>query len=91
MKKEKLNLEEKDILNSLEKGEWKSVSDFTEKKALFKKMAKQSIAKTKRITLRVTEQDYNLAHIKAIKDGIPYQTMISSIIHRYLTGQLKEA
>ncbi len=90
MKQSYLDSEEQDILDSLERGEWKSVPDVAAQKEMFKQMARRSSAKTKRITLRVTEQDYELAHIKAIKDGIPYQTLISSVIHRYLTGQLKE-
>jgi len=85
-----LDKEEKEILTALENNEWKSVSNLEKKKATFKKMAKRSIAKTKRITLRVTEQDYELAHVHAIQVGIPYQTLISSVIHKYLTGQLQE-
>ena len=84
-----LNKEEKDILESLENGEWKSVSDLREKKSLFKKAAKATSAKTRRITLRMTEQDYEMAQVKALQVGIPYQTLISSVIHRYLTGQIR--
>ncbi len=90
MNQSKLDSEEKNIIDSLESGEWKSVPDLETQKTMFKQMAKRSRAKTKRITLRVTEQDYALAHVKAIKDGIPYQTLISSVIHRYLTGQLRD-
>ena len=61
-----------------------------DQKVRFKNMAKKSMAKTKRITLRVTEQDYELAHVKALKEGLPYQTLISSVIHRYLTGQFRD-
>jgi predicted DNA binding CopG/RHH family protein len=90
MTTDKLDAYEKSISESLEKDEWVSVGRLSDQKDLFRKMAKQSMVKTKRITLRVTEQDYELAHVKAIKDGIPYQTLISSILHRYLTGQLNE-
>ena len=86
----KLDDNEKDLLSSTDNNEWKSVSNLSEQKSRLLQMAKRSSAKTKRITLRVTEHDYELAHVRAIQDGIPYQTLISSVIHRYLTGQLKE-
>lgn len=86
----KLDDNEKDLLSSIDNNEWKSVSNLSEQKSRLLQMAKRSSAKTKRITLRVTEHDYELAHVRAIQDGIPYQTLISSVIHRYLTGQLKE-
>ena len=86
----KLDDNEKDLLSSIDNNEWKSVSNLSEQKSRLLQMAKRSSANTKRITLRVTEHDYELAHVRAIQDGIPYQTLISSVIHRYLTGQLKE-
>ena len=82
--------DEKDLALSLEKDEWRSVGNLEDQKVRFKNMAKKSMAKTKRITLRVTEQDYELAHVKALKEGLPYQTLISSVIHRYLTGQFRD-
>jgi predicted DNA binding CopG/RHH family protein len=86
----KLDAYEQSISDSLDNDEWVSKGHLSDQKDIFRKIAKQSMAKTRRITLRVTEQDYELAHVKAIKAGIPYQTLISSILHRYLTGQLKE-
>jgi len=46
--------------------------------------------KNKRVNLRLTEHDFDLAHIESLKDGIPYQTLLSSVIHKYLTGRLVE-
>lgn len=46
--------------------------------------------KTKRVNLRVTERDFNLAHSRAREEGIPYQTLLSSAIHKYLSGRLTE-
>lgn len=46
--------------------------------------------KTRRVNLRVTERDFNLAHARAREEGIPYQTLLSSVIHKYLAGRLTE-
>lgn len=44
--------------------------------------------KTRRINLRLPERDYQLAHAKALEEGMPYQTLLASVIHKYLTGRL---
>ena len=53
-------------------------------------MAQSTFKKTRRVNLRVTERDFNLAHARAREEGIPYQTLLSSVIHKYLTGRLTE-
>ncbi|MBW1854075.1 MAG: antitoxin, partial [Deltaproteobacteria bacterium] len=50
--------------------------------------ARNTLKKDKRINLRLTQKDYHQMQIKAIEEGIPYQTLISSIIHKYLNGSL---
>ena len=50
--------------------------------------ARNTLKKDKRINLRLTQKDYQQIQIKAIEEGIPYQTLISSIIHKYLNGSL---
>ena len=86
----RLDKEEKELLNSLENDEWKSVSSFESEKKKFQKVAKTTFNKTKRVNLRLTEYDFEKAHIKAYEEGLPYQTLLSSVIHKYLSGQLKE-
>lgn len=84
-----LEKDEKELLESLEKDEWTSVKELREKKKEFIRAARSTTAKTKRVTLRMTEQDYELIHVRALQDGIPYQTLISSVVHRYLHGKLR--
>lgn len=50
--------------------------------------ALNTLKKDKRINLRLTQKDYRHIQIKAIEEGIPYQTLISSIVHKYLNGSL---
>jgi predicted DNA binding CopG/RHH family protein len=82
-----LNKEEKQIVESYEKGEWKPVKKKDRK--VYVKAAKESIAKSKRINIRLTPKDYHDIRVKAVEEGIPYQTLISSIIHKYNKGELE--
>ena len=78
---DQLDREEQDILDSFNKGEWVSTGENLDK---YKEVAKQTFAKTHRINFRVSERDFRGIQIKAREEGIPYQTLVSSIIHKYL-------
>jgi len=83
-----LDDEEREIIESVENSEdWTFT---TNKKELeyYKKMASNTLRKTKRINLRLHEQDLNHIKKRAVVEGMPYQTLISSIIHKYLNGEL---
>ncbi len=82
-----LDKEEKDLIESYENGEWKSVKK--KNRTDFVKAAKESLAKNKRINIRLTYKDFHDIQLKAMEEGIPYQTLISSIIHKYNKGDLK--
>lgn len=82
-----LDEEEKEILESFEKGEWKSVGDKT-RRAELQSYAKAARAKDKRITLRLSSLDLDAIQAKAIEEGIPYQTLIASVLHKFATGRL---
>lgn len=88
--KNKLDDYEQEILDAFEQGKLKSTANAKDEIINAKEAAKNTFNKNKRVNLRITEQDYDLAHIKALQDGIPYQTLLSSVIHKYLTGQLTE-
>lgn len=85
----KLDPEEQEILESFEKGEWQSVGD-SNRLAQLRSYAKATLAKDRRITLRLSSLDLDAIQAKAIEEGIPYQTLISSILHKYITGRLVE-
>ncbi|MCF6271191.1 MAG: hypothetical protein L3J41_15880 [Melioribacteraceae bacterium] len=84
-----LDKEEKELIESFEKGEWISVDNLEKEIEDAKAIAKNSIKKNKRINIRLTEQDYNNIKVQAMEEGLPYQTLISSIIHKYTMGKLK--
>ncbi len=85
---EPIDTEEREILESLEKGEWKPVKNFEKEKEKAVTAARNTLKKDKRINLRLSQKDYYQIQIKAIEEGIPYQTLISSLIHKYLNGSL---
>ena len=85
---EPLDEEERDLIESIEKGEWRSVQNIEREKEKAIAAARNTLRKDKRINLRLTQKDYHQIQVKAIEEGIPYQTLISSIIHKYLNGSL---
>jgi predicted DNA binding CopG/RHH family protein len=86
----KLDNYEKDILESFEKGEWHSIKNVKNKIKVHQLYAKNSLKKDKRINIRITAKDLEEIQRKAISEGIPYQTLIASVIHKYNTGKLIE-
>ncbi len=87
---DKLDKEERDILESFEKGEWKSVPDLEKRKADMKKYAHATIRKDKRVNIRISERDLKELQRQALYEGLPYQTFISSILHKFVNGTLSE-
>jgi len=85
-----LDKEERDILESFEKGELKSVKNLEERKKELKEYAKATIRKDKRLNIRISSRDLNELQRKAIHEGLPYQTYISSILHKFVNGRLIE-
>ena len=86
----KLTEEEKEMLDSVERGEWKSVPDVEREAVRYRDAARATLRKDKRVNIRMTERD--LVHFQkaAVREGLPYQTFISSILHKYINGRLVE-
>jgi len=85
----KLNKEEKEILDSYENGEWVSVSTELDI-AKYKAAAKNTFKKDKRVNIRISKSDLDMLQEKALIEGLPYQTLMSSVLHKYVTGRLKD-
>ena len=90
MKKFKLNKEEKAMLKSVENGEWRSIKNKDNEIKRYEEIAKATFKKDRRINIRISSKDINALQTKALEDGLPYQTLISSILHRYVSGCLIE-
>ena len=83
----KLTREEKEILESVERGEWKRIPNFKNEAKRYQEAARATLRKGKRVNIRMTERDLIRFKKKALKEGLPYQTLISSILHKYIDGQ----
>lgn len=81
--------EEKYILDALESGQMKPSSPSKKEIEAIKSTADNTFKKNRRITIRLYDHDFIGIQKKAMEMGIPYQTLISSIIHRYIEGDLK--
>jgi predicted DNA binding CopG/RHH family protein len=88
MKKTKyLDMEEMELAQSLENDEW--ISDITKKeKKQYEEYARNSLTKQKRINIRMTERDLKRIQAKAVEEGVPYQSLISMLIHKYNEGKV---
>lgn len=82
MKYYELDQEELELLAEIEKNEWKSIKDFVKRKKELMQVAKNTQNKTKNINIRLSERDLHKLKAKAAREGIPYQTLASSILHK---------
>jgi predicted DNA binding CopG/RHH family protein len=88
--KTKLTKEEKSILDSFEKGEWIPVANLVKRKKELAEYARNTLRKDKRLNIRISERDLIELQRKAVKEGLPYQTYVSSILHKFVSGTLTE-
>ena len=91
IKKYKLDPEEQEILNELGRDEWVTVPNQGQELAKLRAVAKTYGNKTHRINIRLTEWDYEKARVQALEQGIPFTTLIGSIVHQFFSGQLLKA
>lgn len=89
--KPKLTNEEKEILDGFEKGEWVPVADLSKRKKELAVYARNTLRKDKRLNVRISERDLLELQRKAVQEGLPCQTYVSSIIHKFINGILVEA
>lgn len=90
MKKAKLDREEQEILDSFERGEWKPTAQRSREIARHVRYARNTLAKDKRVNIRISSKDLEQLQVIAVEDGLPYQTLMSSVLHRYVSGRLVE-
>jgi len=86
----KLTNEEKDILKSYEQGEWIPTKKLAAERKQLRQYAQNALKKDKRVNIRISENDLVQLQRKAIHDGLPYQTLISSVLHRFVNGSFVE-
>ena len=92
MNQNKLQLDEEElqILRDFERGEFESIQNFREEKRRLEVAARRTLQKDKRIHIRLSSRDLEKLQKRAVAEGIPYQTLIASTLHKFVTGQLQE-
>ena len=83
-----LDKEEQELLSSIERGEWKPVRNMEAEIKKYVEYAGNTLKKSQRISIRMSRQDLVGIRTRAADEGIPYQTLITSIVHKYVTGRL---
>lgn len=85
-----LDEEEREIIEAFERGETVPVPNMEAQIAEYQEAARVFMRKEQRVNIRITNQDLFALKEMAFEDGIPYQTLMSSILHKYVTGRLVE-
>jgi predicted DNA binding CopG/RHH family protein len=86
----KTDADEKDLLESVERGEWKSAGGGKRERTRYTRYAKATFRKDRRLNIRLSSKDLDAIQKRALAEGLPYQTLIASLLHKYAAGRLKE-
>jgi predicted DNA binding CopG/RHH family protein len=86
----KLDPEEREILEAFEAGALKRVANADNEIASHRQVAETTLKKDARINIRLSSRDLRALQVRAMQEGIPYQTLVSSVLHKYVDGQLVE-
>ena len=86
----KLTKEEQELVHSIENGEWRATTNKSELHK-YREAARAMLKKDARLNIRISSQDLKGLQRRAIEEGLPYQTFVSSLLHKYVAGRLVEA
>ena len=85
-----LDTEERELIESLDQAQWKSVDNLEKAKQEAQAIAEATLRKNRRMNVRIAERDLKRLKVRAAEEGIPYQTLVTMVLHKYVTGQLRE-
>ena len=80
--------DEADLLDSFERGEWQPVGEKEARLSDYRDYAKATFRKDRRINIRISAKDLDALKMRALEEGLPYQTLISSVLHKWVSGRL---
>lgn len=86
----RLDQEEKDLLESFEREEWRSVEGLNATLEHYREYARATFKKDRRVNIRLSGRDLEALQKRALEEGIPYQTLMASVLHKYAGGRLVE-
>ena len=86
----KFDKEEKALMKSIENDEWTPVKNVKSEIKTLVKVAQNTLTKDQRMNIRISKHDMESLRVRAMEEGLPYQTLVFSILHKDLSGKLKE-
>ena len=86
----RLDREEQELLDSFERDEWRVVEGRAAQLARYGEYARATFKKDRRVNIRISSKDLEALQKRALEEGIPYQTLMASILHKYVGGRLVE-
>jgi predicted DNA binding CopG/RHH family protein len=84
---EPLDEQERDLVDSIERDEWREAAHAGQLRKQAEAHAEATIRKDRRMNIRISERDLRNLKRRALEEGIPYQTMVSMVLHKYISGQ----
>ena len=87
---DRLDPEEQELLESFERDEWPSVAGGATEFERYRGYARDTFKKDKRVNIRISSRDLEGLQKRALEEGIPYQTLMASVLHKYVDGRLVE-
>jgi predicted DNA binding CopG/RHH family protein len=90
MGKIRLDKEEMELLDSYESGEWRTIEGWEAEAQRYREYARATFKKDRRVNIRISSKDLEGIQKRALEEGIPYQTLIASILHKFVSGRLVE-
>ena len=90
MGKTRLDREEAKLLDSYDAGEWRTIEDWEAEAKRHQEYARATFKKDRRVNIRISSRDLEGIHKRALEEGIPYQTLIASVLHKYVSGRMVE-
>ena len=86
----RLDPEEQELLESFERDEWRSITGREAESERYRGYARATFKKDKRVNIRISTRDLEALQKRALEEGIPYQTLMASVLHKYVGGRLVE-
>src|SRR3954452_17979074 len=86
----KIDADEKELLESVERGEWKSTGGGKRERTRYSRYAKAEFKKDRRLDIRLSSKDLEAIQKRALAEGLPYHTLIASLVHKHRCCRLKE-
>ncbi|MSQ07583.1 MAG: antitoxin [Dehalococcoidia bacterium] len=86
----KLEPDEKALLQSVDRGEWQPIKSPEAGIWRYRQCARETFKKDARVNIRISRKDLDALQKRALEEGIPYQTLLASILHKYASGRLAD-